>query len=62
MSELKLTEIEAIRNMDGALNTAQELYEMLDMMGYEYEVIDMAEGSRVLCIQVAEPTEEDEDE
>ena len=48
--------------MDGALNTAQELYEMLDMMGYEYEVIEIYEGSRALIIQVAEPSEEDEEE
>jgi len=42
--------------------TPNELYDVLDRIGAEYEVVEIFEGARILNIEVDEPTEEDEDE
>jgi hypothetical protein len=42
--------------------TPNELYDVLDRIGAEYEVVEIFEGLRILNIEVDEPTEEDEDE
>lgn len=42
--------------------TPNELYDVLDRIGVEYEVVEIFEGARILNIEVDEPTEEDEDE
>lgn len=60
MSELKLTELEMIKNA-GEYESAQDLYDLLDRVGFEYEVVEIFDGVRVLAIQVAE-NEENEDE
>lgn len=60
MSELKLTELEMIKNT-GEYESAQDLYDLLDRVGFEYEVVEIFDGVRVLAIQVAE-NEESEDE
>lgn len=60
MSELKLTELEMIKNA-GEYESAQDLYDLLDRVGFEYEVVEIFDGVRVLAIQVAE-NEESEDE
>jgi hypothetical protein len=39
--------------------TPQELYELLDKAGVDYEVIEIFEGSRFLRIEVEELEEED---
>ena len=38
--------------------TPQELYEVLDNAGVEYEIIEIFEGSRLLRIEVTEENEE----
>lgn len=42
--------------------TPNEIYDVLDRIGVEYEVVEIFEGARILNIEVDEPTEEDEDE
>ena len=42
--------------------TPTEIYDVLDRIGVEYEVVEIFEGARILNIEVDEPTEEDEDE
>jgi hypothetical protein len=42
--------------------TPNELYDVLDRIGAEYEVVEIFEGARILNIEVDEPDEEDEDE
>lgn len=40
--------------------TPNELYDVLDRLDVEYEVVEIFEGARILNIEVDEPTEEDE--
>ena len=40
--------------------TPNELYDVLDRIGVEYEVVEIFDGLRVINIEVEEPTEEDE--
>ena len=40
--------------------TPQELYELLDKAGVDYEVVDIYEGLRILRVVVLEEVEEDE--
>lgn len=40
--------------------TPQELYELLDKAGADYEVVEIFEGARFLRVEVYEPEEEDE--
>ena len=40
--------------------TPTEIYNVLDRIGVEYEVVEIVEGARILNIEVDEPTEEDE--
>jgi hypothetical protein len=40
--------------------TPNELYDVLDRIGAEYEIVEILEGVRVINIEVEEPTEEDE--
>lgn len=40
--------------------TPQELYDLLDKAGVDYEVIEIFEGARFLRIEVVELNEEDE--
>lgn len=40
--------------------TPTEIYNVLDRIGVEYEVVEIFEGARILNIEVDEPTEEDE--
>lgn len=40
--------------------TPQELYELLDKAGLEYNIVEIFEGVRVLSIEVADNVEEDE--
>ena len=42
--------------------TPTEIYDVLDRIGVEYEVVEIFEGARILNIEVDEPTEEDEDD
>lgn len=42
--------------------TPNEIYDVLDRIGAEYEIVEIFEGARILNIKVDEPTEEDEDE
>jgi hypothetical protein len=42
--------------------TPNELYDVLDRIGAEYEVVEIFDGLRVVNFVVDEPTEEDEDE
>jgi hypothetical protein len=42
--------------------TPTEIYDVLDRIGVEYEVVEIFEGARILNIEVDEPTEEVEDE
>jgi hypothetical protein len=42
--------------------TPEELYELLDKAGVDYEVIEIFEGSRFLRVEVEEPEEENDDE
>lgn len=42
--------------------TPTEIYNVLDRIGVEYEVVEIFEGARILNIEVDEPTEEVEDE
>ena len=37
-----------------------EIYDVLDRIGAEYEIVEILEGVRVINIEVEEPTEEDE--
>ena len=40
--------------------TPQELYDLLDKAGVEYEIVEIFEGVRILSIEVDEPVEEEE--
>ena len=40
--------------------TPNELYDVLDRLDVEYEVVEIFDGLRVINIEVEEPTEEDE--
>ena len=40
--------------------TPQELYDLLDKAGVEYEIVEIFEGVRILSIEVNEPVEEEE--
>ena len=40
--------------------TPQELYDLLDKAGVEYEIVEIFEGARILNIEVDEPAEEEE--
>ena len=40
--------------------TPTEIYDVLDRIGVEYEVVEIFDGLRVINIEVEEPTEEDE--
>ena len=40
--------------------TPQELYDLLDKAGVEYEIVEIFEGVRILNIEVDEPVEEEE--
>lgn len=40
--------------------TPQELYELLDKAGVDYEVVDIYEGLRILRVVVLEEVEEDD--
>ena len=40
--------------------TPQQLYELLDKAGFEYDVVDIFEGVRVLRIEVEDVDEEDD--
>ena len=42
--------------------TPNELYDVLDRLDVEYEVVEIFDGLRVINIEVEEPTEEDEGE
>ena len=42
--------------------TPNEVYDVLDRIGAEYDIVEIGEGIRVLTIQVDEPTDEVEDE
>ena len=42
--------------------TPTEIYDVLDRIGVEYEVVEIFDGLRVINIEVEEPTEEDEGE
>lgn len=42
--------------------TPQELYNALDQVGADYEIVEIFEGVRVLSILVDEPTDEELDE
>ena len=42
--------------------TPNEIYDVLDRVGAEYDIVEIGEGIRVLTIQVDEPTDEVEDE
>ena len=42
--------------------TPNEIYDVLDRIGAEYEIVEIGEGIRVLNIEVDEPTDEVEDE
>ena len=42
--------------------TPNEVYDVLDRIGAEYDIVEIGEGIRVLNIYVDEPTEEVEDE
>jgi len=42
--------------------TPNEIYDVLDRIGAEYEIVEIGEGIRVLNIEVDEPTHEVEDE
>ena len=42
--------------------TPNEIYDVLDRIGAEYDIVEIGEGIRVLTIQVDEPTDEVEDE
>ena len=38
--------------------TAQELYELLDRAGVEFQVVDLFEGLRILRVEIEEVEEE----
>ena len=40
--------------------TPQELYDLLDKAGVDYEIVEIFEGVRILSIEVNEPVEEEE--
>ena len=40
--------------------TPQELYDLLDKAGADYEIVEIFEGVRILSIEVNEPAEEEE--
>ena len=40
--------------------TPQELYDLLDKAGVDYEIVEIFEGVRILSIEVNEPAEEEE--
>lgn len=42
--------------------TPQELYDLLDKAGVDYEVIEIFEGARFLRIEVAEIEEQEDEE
>jgi len=39
--------------------TPEELYELLDKVGFEYDIVEIFEGVRVLRIEVEDGPEED---
>jgi hypothetical protein len=42
--------------------TAQEVYELLDKAGIDFEVVEIFEGVRILRVVVYEEVEEDHDD
>ena len=42
--------------------TPQELYELLDKAGLDYEVVEVFEGIRWICFDVEEETNEENEE
>ena len=42
--------------------TPNEIYDVLDRIGAEYEIVEILEGVRVINIEVEEPADEVEDE
>jgi len=44
------------------MNTPDELYNFLDYGGFEYEVVEVFEGVRLLRIQVNDEPQEEDDE
>ena len=46
-----------LRTLRGSEMTPQELYELLDKAGIEYEVIEIFEGARFIRVEVQEEEE-----
>lgn len=42
--------------------TPQELYDLLDSHGVEYDVVEVFEGARWIRVEVTEPTDEEEED